>query len=132
TYMVSKLARDHVTVVLSGDGGDELFAGYTRYVVDRKRGGFERLPKPLREGVMRPLSQRLPHSAWGRNYLHNVSLDPISRNVVQVIASPRRVRQSLAQRPHHSFAQRLRQTLKTTTLSIDYITRVAGKQLVTT
>ena len=79
TYMVSKLARDHVTVVLSGDGGDELFAGYTRYAVERKRGAFERLPKPLREGVMRPLSQRLPHATWGRNYLHNVSLDPISR-----------------------------------------------------
>jgi asparagine synthase (glutamine-hydrolysing) len=79
TYMVSKLAREHVTVVLTGDGGDELFAGYSRYVVERKREGFSQLPKVLREGVMRPVSRRLPHGAWGRNYLHNVSLDPVSR-----------------------------------------------------
>jgi asparagine synthase (glutamine-hydrolysing) len=79
TFMVSKLARDHVTVALSGDGGDELFAGYTHYVVQESRRAVSSLPRALREGVMRPLSYHLPHGAWGRNYLHNISLDPIDR-----------------------------------------------------
>src|SRR3989442_948825 len=48
TYMVSKLAAEHVKVVLTGDGGDGLFAGYDRYVVERRERMLEKIPSPLR------------------------------------------------------------------------------------
>jgi asparagine synthase (glutamine-hydrolysing) len=84
TFMVSKMAREFVTVVLSGDGGDELFAGYTRYAIDRKRGGFERLPKAIRGGLLKPLSENLPHGFLGKNYLYNASLDAVDRYIDSV------------------------------------------------
>ncbi len=62
TYLVSKMAREYVTVALSGDGGDELFAGYDTYIADRIATGFERVPGFIRKGVIGNVVDRLPPS----------------------------------------------------------------------
>ena len=52
TYLLSKLTRQHVTVSLSGDGGDELFCGYNRYALGYSIWSkLARLPEPVRKGL---------------------------------------------------------------------------------
>jgi asparagine synthase (glutamine-hydrolysing) len=63
TFLVSKLAKEHVTVGLSGDAGDELFCGYNRYLLtDRLWGKLSKLPVSMRRGLSGALSTLSPET----------------------------------------------------------------------
>lgn len=66
TFLVSKMAREKVTVSLSGDGGDELFSGYSRYIrINDIWSKVSKIPKPLR-GLVSIFLRMFPATSWDK------------------------------------------------------------------
>src|SRR5262249_4413150 len=82
TYFLSKMTKEHVTVALAGEGGDELFGGYPTYYAHKFAALYNTMPQVLRHGLLEPAIRSLPVSL---NYL---SLDFKAKRFIASAAQP--------------------------------------------
>jgi asparagine synthase (glutamine-hydrolysing) len=72
TYSIAEMAREHVKVVIGGDGGDELFGGYDRYYGNRYASYYALLPKALRQYGIGGILRFVPDGEWYKSRGHRL------------------------------------------------------------
>jgi asparagine synthase (glutamine-hydrolysing) len=96
TYLVSEFAVQHVKVVLTGDGGDETFAGYPYFLKAHQLRWTGRLPSAARRAIS-SIADNLPYSAYGKNFLRMLSRPSAIDRYFEMISMPYFMRQQLLQ-----------------------------------
>ena len=79
-YKVCQLAREHVKVVLTGQGADEPFAGYPRHLGEYYSAAYRFIPGIMRNQLLRPLAERLPRNEQAKRTVRSLGItDPLAR-----------------------------------------------------